>query len=343
MQRLSLRLISLFACLLLLASTVVVVRGTHWEHALGEPMPTEGYAVGPIRAGESAEQSFVAPGSYLAGIDVAVRLPKDTRRLMSLKVSDPVELQFRLSQVEDGQIIREGRLTVRPDPAKLRQTVSWRFPLLPESAGRRYALAVIPAHDTTGHIFLPISLADPLDGTLTTNGQAAGAHHDLLLAFVRRADGGDVLRALRHANPAITLALALMPLLAVLIIPTAFRLVPVALLSTPAMGQRTKLLRKHPKPYVLTIALWAFTVSVAVRRFSTLPQPEANPWFWSVMVTAILLPGIVLAMLYIGSIESRRASSRARKIDRRIREFDERYGQWIESLAFFQVINRLVQ
>ena len=204
MQRLAPWFLSLFACLLLLGSAVVVVRGTQWEHALGKPMPTEGYAVGPIRAGESAEQSFVAPGSYLAGIDVAVRTHENTR--------DPVELQFRLTRVEDGQIIREGRVTVQPAPD--RRITPWRFEPVPESSGQRYAIAVIPAHDTKRHIFLPVSLKDPLDGTLTTNGQAAGSHIDLLLAFTRRADGGDVLRALWHARPAIVLALAFMPLLA---------------------------------------------------------------------------------------------------------------------------------
>ena len=166
MQRLSLWLISLASCLFLLTSTVVLIRNTHWEHALGEPMPTEGYAVGPIRSGESAEQTFIAPGSYLSGIDVAVRPHEDTR--------DPLELQFRLRQVNDGQVVREGRVTVQPDPARLRQTVSWRFQIIPESAGRRYTIAVIPAEDANGHVFLPISLEDPLDGTLATNGQLAG-------------------------------------------------------------------------------------------------------------------------------------------------------------------------
>ena len=296
-------------------------------------MPTEGYAVGPIRSGESAQQTFIAPGSYLSGIDVAVRPHKDTR--------DPLELQFRLSQVNDGQVVREGRVTVQPDPANLRQTISWRFQIIPESAGRRYAIAVIPAEDANGHVFLPISLEDPLDGTLATNGQLAGEEQDLLLAFVRRADGGDVLRALRHSNPLVVVALALMPLLAVRLVPLAFRLVPVVFLSTHPMNQRSKLLQKHPKRYLLIIVLWAFATSVAINRFSAFRQPEANPWFWIVMVTAVLLPGIVLAALYIGSIESRRASSRARKLDRRIRAFDERHGQSSESHAFFQIINRL--
>ena len=251
--------------LALLIAALLLILQVHWTHRFGDIAGTETFVVGPIDPGSAVEQSFVNPTDFLSGFTVAVRNKQaDT---------EPKALVFRLRHAS-GDLLREGRVAFVPDRATTTSLVDWTFPTVRGLKGQDLDVQISLDRSATIPIEFPVSQADPIRGTLRTNGIPTDQHIDLLLAPLRAASGFGILRVvLRDSLPLLTLVF-IAPALWIAALLAIIRYVPGA-----AAVRIRGLMIGSTIPVVS--GLTALTVAAILAFFAGGPAPERRPLFWA--------------------------------------------------------------